>query len=149
MSAKIRAGRYVAKNEHGTYTIKKISDRKWIVLNESSRMVGDSFTTKGAAEEWVNELTVRPATNKSKNYLRTLLTSMAGDPFAERVRGSLNERAGRGEMLSQGLVSLAIRHLLYPAERPLGVPVQNAVKPFANRAEAIQFARGAVHASRV
>jgi hypothetical protein len=147
MSTKIRAGRYVAKNEHGTYTVKKIASNKWIVLNESSRMVGDSFTTLHAAEQWIGELSFRPATNKSKSYLRSLLTSMAGDPFAERVRASLNERAARGEALTQSLVSLAIRHLLYPAERP-SVPVQPAVKPFANRAEAIQFARDAVSNAR-
>lgn len=142
MRTKVRAGRYVVQTSHGAYVVKQLGDRKWVVLNDNARMVGRLFTTLGEGEAWVSALHYRPASVKSKNYLRQILTRMGDDLFAGKVRAKINEERLKGE-LPQSLVTLAIDHLMHPDKRP-HVPAQSAMP----RSEAIRVARAAVTASK-
>lgn len=147
MATKIRAGRYSVATTNGEYTIKKIAHAEWIVLNDQSRKVGPKFPTLRSANLWVSCLENRPASDKSKNYLRDLLAAQKGSELAEQIRSYFNDKRSKGVVINQGEVSLAIKRLTNPvqvaAARALPAP-REAVEPFANRAEAIEFARAAV-----
>lgn len=142
---KVRAGRYTLQIKSGLYTIKNVKSKVWLVLNDQHRKVAQ-FETLSAAEGWLLGLSVRPASDKSKNYLRDLLAQHAGSELAEKIRAKLNnDFVNQGQPVPQDLVSLAIKQLTTPAAWA-SIPQQRAdVMP---RAEAIATARAAVAASR-
>lgn len=139
---KIRAGHYTVATKHGRFFIRNVGTRAWIVTDTSHRRIG-KFPTLSEAQGFLSGLTVAPASDKSKRYLRFLLDQQAGNELAEAIRAHFNNKRNGNLMITQPEVSRAIDQLTgkHPSRF---LPSQRTTEPVMPRREAIAMARAAI-----
>lgn len=138
----IRAGRYEVLARAGKFTVKNPATKTWLVLNDRNRLVHKCETLRDA-KNWISSLDNRPASVKSKNYLRSLLEVQADTLLAGKIRSYFNELRQQGREIDQAEVSLAIHRLLEAQGRAPKLPTQKRADSIAQARQAITTAKAA------